>query len=322
VPLRISVKDNALGQVREADAQIIQDEQLAPILAATTVFNVVEKTMDRVGPGTAKVSFEISARNMPGEVFKRDNMFYSPANIGELTVSELHEMLTVLTANQFQSVDVMDVKVNITVDPERRTATIMQARANVATAKPGDQVEVAVSLKPYRGETITRVVPFTIPKDQQPGPLSLEVRGGGTISLIDLLAKRQIANGEALQLADKLKTQTFSDIIKELAERDHNNDIVVEILDTDANILGDVTQTNLPVKMESGPKPNPEGGLKSPKTGRIIGDKAKKSESKSFISTDYIVDSDTQIVIQVERADGSGVKGPLSKVKDTLDGSQ
>lgn len=299
VPLRINVTDRALGTTRDAFVQVVQDEQLFPTLAAASVLSVIEKTADRVGAGTAKISFEISARNMPGETFKRENMFYSPANISEMAISELYELMALLAGNQFQSVDILDIQVEATVDPERRTATIMEARANVAAAKPGDKVEITVTLKPFRGETIICKVPFTIPKDQPAGPLTLEVRGGGMIPLAELLSKRQKGDEELLQAVGKLKTKTFADMIKELAERDRNNDIVVEVLSVEAGeLLGGLGPAKAPTaKLDPVANPGAAAGKQPPRTGRG-GDSGKKPE-KGTLSTDYIIDSDAQVLINV-----------------------
>lgn len=309
LPMRITVTDSALGATRDAEVQVVQDEQLTPVLAAASVLSVLERTSDRVGSGTAKVVFEISARNMPGEAFKRENMFYSPANIGELAISELYELLALLAGNQFQAVDVMDVKVDVTVAPEKRTATVMEARPSVAAARPGDKVDVIVSLKPYRGETVTKTVAFTIPQDQPAGPLTLEVRGGGMVPLAQLISKLQKGDGELLQQLGKLKTRTFDDMIKELADRDRNNDIVVEVMDTDfADLLGDPGQAKTP-PAKLGPVAKPrEGGKLAPRTGTAAGKKG--DGGKSFLSTEYIIDSDTQIVINVLGGDG----GKIGKV--------
>ncbi|MDR7866201.1 MAG: SpoIVB peptidase S55 domain-containing protein [Sporomusaceae bacterium] len=318
VPLRINVTDRALGASRDATIQVVQDEQLFPVLTAASVLSVLEKTADRIGAGTAKITFEISARNMPGDVFKRENMFYSAANIGEMAISELYELMALLAANQFQAVDVIDVQVDATVDPERRTAIIMEARPNVASAKPGDKIEIAVSLKPFRGETITVKVPFTIPRDQQPGPLTLEVRGGGMVPLLELLAKRQKGDEELLQTFGKLKTKTFDDMIKEMAERDRNNDIVVEILSGEAGeLLGGMGAAKAPsTKLDPVPKPNAADGQnqKTPWSGKGA-EGLKKPNTKSTVSTEYIIDSDTQVLINVEKSDTPAGKAVLYEWK-------
>jgi hypothetical protein len=315
VPLRVNIVDRALGTSRDASIQVVQDEQLFPVLAAASVLSVIEKTADRIGAGTAKITFEISARNMPGDTFKRENMFYSPANIGEAAISELYELMALLAGNQFRPVDIIDVQVEATVDPERRTATIMEAHPVVASAKPGDKIEIAVSLKPFRGETVTVKVPFTVPRDQQPGPLTLEVRGGGMIPLLELLARRQKGDEELLQTYGKLKTKTFDDMIKELAERDRNNDIVVEVLSGEAGeFLGGLgTAKAPPTKLEPIPKPNAAPGqTQTPLRSGKSADAVKRPDSKSALSTEYIIDSDTQVIVNIEKGD------PIAEGKSVL----
>lgn len=302
LPVWIETEDKGTGKKQEAAVQIVQDEQLFPTLAATTVFNVIDKTIDRIGPGTAKISFEISARNMPGETIKRENMFYSPANIGEGAVGEFFDAMNMLAGNQYNSVDIMDVKVNVTVDEERRTADIIEAHVQNVTAKPGETINIAVSLKPFRGETINYSVPFTIPTDQPEGPLTLEVRGGGMVPVLQLLAKGQVIDEEIIMLNNaKDKNKKFADVIKEFLGRDRNNDIVVEIFDMPlGEIMGDAPKQP---KKHSTENKKQETAVKE-KSDTVLKKSSKKDNSekrKNNITTDYIIGGGTQVVINVEK---------------------
>jgi hypothetical protein len=302
VPVRVTVKDNNLNRTQEMAMQIINDEQLSPVLAATGVFSAIDKTMDRTGAGTAKVSFEILANGAPVDVLKRQNMFYSPANIGELAVYELHEALAMLAGNQFNPVDIIDVKVNISVDEERRTASIMEARTNTASAKPGDTVDITVKLKPYRGEPVTRIVSYTIPQNQTPGPLTLEVRGGGMVPVMQLLLERQGFDKELLK-GGKTKNRTFEDIVKDFAQRDRNNDIVVEILKMEAEDIpaGEPAKASKPqIEQEPKPSPRPASGQKPASQAEWQQSEKKNEVNKNYVSTDYIIEGDTQVLINVE----------------------
>lgn len=302
IPILITVHDNGVQRTEQAAVQVVQDEQLSPVLAATTVFNTIEKTMDRVGPGTAKVSFEISGRNMPVEKLSRENMFYSPASIGELAVGEFLDAMVLLNNNQYHPVDIMDVKVDVSIDQDRRTATIVEARSNVAKAKPGETIDITVKLKPYRGEILTRVVPFTIPKDQQAGPMTLEVRGGGMIPITELILKRQ---GLDEVLKGKKKNQTFDDAVKDFMNNDRNNDIVVEPLqmtgDEGANQPALASPSVDKVKKAANAGDGTPDKTQSSKAGSLFGGAKKGDEAKvkSFISTDYIIDGDTQLLVEV-----------------------
>lgn len=311
VPIRIAVTDKGTGKTQEAAVQVVHDEQLFPVLSATTVFNVIDKTIDRIGPGTAKVDFEITARNMPVETIKRENMFYSPANVGEAAIGEFFDAMGMLASNQYNPVDITDVKINVTVDEERKTANIVEARAGKSAARPGDTIQVEVKLKPFRGEATTRTIPFTIPSDQPAGNLILEVRGGGMVPLLQLLSKSQGLAGDLLMLGKPSeKDKKFADVIKEFTKRDRNNDIVVEIAEIDMTAgIGDVLGTAKLKKTDrDSKKPDrstleesdiaPKKDLKETK-GQ---DKDKQEKAKSFITTDYIIGGDTQIVINVEKA--------------------
>lgn len=313
VPINIVVKDNGTGKTQDSDVQVVQDEQLFPALSATTVFNVIDKAMDRLGAGTSKVSFEITARNMPGETIKRENMFYSPANIGEASIGEFFDAMNMLAGNQYNPVDIMNVKVNVTVDEERRTADIMEAKANKVTARPGEKVDITVKLKPFRGEPIVRTVPFVIPSDQGEGPLTLEVRGGGMIPILQLLSKQQGVD-EGLLLLSKVKDQNknFADIIKDFSKRDRNNDIVVEVLNMDVDVndvlgTGKVKATTNDSKKDENSvaitanTPNKKE-VKKEIGEKPVADKKKQEKNKNTIATDYIIGGDAQVIINVEKA--------------------
>ncbi|GMB01322.1 hypothetical protein PIPA1_41210 [Pelosinus sp. IPA-1] len=303
IPVRIMVKDNDTGKISDSAIQVVKDEQLSSILSATTVFNVIDKTIDRVGPGTAKVSFEISGRNMPVEVIRRENMFYSPASVGEAAVGEFLDAMTMISGNQYNPVDIMDVKVNVSISEERRTATIVEAKAKTLTAKPGETIDIGVKIKPFRGETITRVVPFTVPKEQPEGPLTLEVRGGGMVPIMQLLSKQQgLDEGLLLLAKPKQKNQGFSDVIKEFVERDRNNEIVVEVFDMGVeNIMGGskVSKNSVDNKSQENTLIEQTSHMKQEIQDSSTKEIKKQNKAKNRIATDYIIDGDTQVLVTV-----------------------
>ncbi|MBP2649973.1 MAG: peptidase SpoIVB [Firmicutes bacterium] len=301
IPMNVTANDRDQGKSRLFRAELIRDEQLTPALGTVTVANAIEKVLDRTGPGTATISFEITGKNIPGGVLKRDNMFFNSENIAPVAVSELSEALSLLATNKFWPVDISDIKVNVDLEAEQRTATIMSAKANVTDVKPGDQIEITVNLMPFRGQPFERKMYYTIPQNQPNGPLTLEVRGGGTLPLIQVLAKQQNVGNELLQLAEKLKSQTFPEMLNQLIGREHNNDIVIEVLDLAAAAIpkDGVAQVVVPANV-TGIKPNPETN-KATTQNQVDVSGANRSEAvRSIESTEYIVDCDAQVVVNVK----------------------
>jgi len=306
VPVRVSVTDANMSRVQESAVQVIRDEQLTPVLAAAAVFSLMEKTSDRVGPGTAQVSFEIMSPELPNGIMKRDNMFYSPGNIGEQAITEIHEALALLAGNQFKPVDIVDINIAVAVDEGRRTAAIIEAKAAVDTANPGDTVNIDVKLKPFRGETITRVVPFTIPRDRKPGALMLEVRGGGMISLTSLLLKLQGLEG-VLAKPVKDKQKSIAEMAKEFSERDRNNDLVVEIVEAEQEAMLNAPESPVgaPKNKTKDPQEPKPPAVKNPlpSVEKPILKAEEQKPVKARSKTDYIIDNgDAQVAIMVNAA--------------------
>lgn len=58
IPLRAQVYDKDLDLQKNYSAQIAYDEEIAPV-STSVLYNFIDKTIDRSGPGSAKIQFEI-----------------------------------------------------------------------------------------------------------------------------------------------------------------------------------------------------------------------------------------------------------------------
>lgn len=307
VPLRMKISSQDWPHARDLAVQIVQDEEIMPILATASLLNGVNKAMDRAGSGTATISFEISARDMPGETYRRSNMFYSPENIAEAAVGEFYEFLAFLAANPHQRVTVMDVQTEVSVSPERRTARILSAKPLQASVRPGETMQVEVKLKPYRAEPVTRTVEFVVPKNQKTGLLTLSVRGGGFVSLASLMKK---IGGEAESAKPSRKpAKSFDETLRDFRNRDRNNDIVVEISGsgslTDEDSSGDkkpklsLTEKEKSVRDTSPAKPEKPNKPGQAKTPSLLKPDKEERREKGVLTTDLIIEGDSEVSLEV-----------------------
>jgi hypothetical protein len=306
VPMRMNIRSAEAGDGREMAVQIVQDEEIMPILATASLLNAIDKAIDRTGSGTARITFEVAARGMPGETYKRENMFYSPENVAEASLAEFYELIAFLASNPHNPVTIMDIRADIDVSPERRTARIISARPVQTSARPGDTIEIEVKLKPYRSETITRTVSFTVPKEQNAGVLNLSVRGGGFFSLAALLKKMGAEGGEVPKPSRK-PPKSFEEMIKDLSGRDRNNDIVVELPGA-AETLEDVAGGDKKPKLKLGESEKsvadkdpvkPEKPAKGKSTASLLSSHKTDQKKKGFLTTDYIIEGDTEVGIEI-----------------------
>lgn len=223
VPLKVTVEDAQLRRKNNYAVQIAYDEDLIAVLVPSIVYNAMDSTIDRVGAGTAQLSFEIMTNSAQSGLFKRDNMFYNPQDVGQVAVGELFQTLSLMGSNAQQEADIVGIKVNVKVDEARRTASIIEVSTDKPSVKAGDIVNLKIKLKPYRKAEETVIIPYKVPQHQAKGMMNLEVRGGGLVPLALLLLQQQ---GLDLSAQDD-KMIPLEVKLKGLAESNKNNEIIV-----------------------------------------------------------------------------------------------
>lgn len=309
VPMRMKIKSSGLARERDMAVQIVQDEEIMPILATSSLLNAIDKAIDRTGSGTVRIRFEISGRGMPGETYQRENMFYSPDNASEASLAEFYEFLAFLAANPHNQVTVMDIQAEIDVSPERRTARILSAKPLQITRKPGEVVDIEVKLKPYRGEPITRTVSYTVPKQQKVGNLNLTVRGGGFFSLDSLLKKLGV-DAENPKPSRK-PPKSFEEMMADFNKRDRNNDIVVEPagadefdgegFDPEKKPKLTLSEKEKAARAASPAKPDKPNKAKT--IGSLLKQAKLDKKDKGCLTTDYIIEGDSEVSLGIIAAE-------------------
>ena len=291
IPLEVRVEDVQSKKQKTYAMQIAYDEDLAAALVASMVYNAIDKTIDRVGDGTASVAFEIMTSGAPGGRLKRDNMFYNAQDVGPQAIGEIFQAMGLLASNAMEEADIVSVKVNVKIDEARKTASIVEATPDKASVKAGETVRLKLRLKPYRAAEELLVVPYTIPKQQSPGMLNLEVRGGGLVSLAQLLMQQQ---GIDLS-AEEDKTKPLQTMVKEFLETNKNNEIVIA-----PSLMPEAM--NPAAAGAARPAPPKAVAAKAPEeTAQETAAPAKESaqQAQSKHATRYIIDNVVRTAIQV-----------------------
>ena len=233
VPLKVNVKDNTLSRSDSYAVQIAYDEDFLPLLSTSVVYAALNKTMDTLSASTADVHFVIRTDAVATGSFERTNMFFSNADVGQLAVGEIGDAMSVICADKEKEANILDLQVDITVDNCRKTATLVSAVPDKTEVKPGETVNFKTTIKPYRGDKETLLIPYTVPKNQHSGLMSLDVRGGGFIPIAQLLLAQQLAADTdagaataAAAVEDDANIST-ADKLRELKKTGRNNEIII-----------------------------------------------------------------------------------------------
>ncbi len=299
VPVRVHVKDETLGRDVNYTSTVAYDEDLLPTLSSVIAYGAISKTSDTVSEATAKVSFSIRTNAVPSGKFERSNMFYSKADVGQVAVGELMQAVGIICTNTDQESDILDVKVDIDIDGTRKTASILSAVPDKKTAKPGETVKFTTTIKPYRKDKETLVIPYKVPENQPAGTLHLDVRGGGFVPTVSPLLILAQAGSDGVAL-DAPAKETTADQLKELKDTSRNNVITIAP-GAPSQPLSDKEKRRL---LENAKKAAEEA-KKNPPAHKVEllkdeGDSAEKPGVTNF-ETGYIVDNVVRTTLKIEK---------------------
>ena len=296
IPVIIRARDTDTGTNNTKRVKIVEDNELTPVLAATTMYNTVNKTIDRAGGGTAEFSYTIHSSDGRDKDITRHNMYYSEDNINEKSIDELYNVLDILKHNEFIDYPVQDIFINVDVTQAKKSARIVDASAAPVVVSPGDNVYFKVKLHPYRGVDEVKTMSFTVPKDQPLGDMVLEIRGGGVMPLPYLIERQRYNLTD--EIIERLRHyKDFAELKKEIEKDDANNDLVIEILQQNVSMINDDGKKTPKAKIRDKEPPATSKDIVKPGKKKLS--EETPDDSKSSITTPYIVKGDGQITIKV-----------------------
>lgn len=283
VRVETEVTDEATGEVRNFAFTVVNDEDLLPGLVLSGVLDTIDRTLDRIGPGTAQVYFELNGANFSS--FQRENLFYGQ-DVAAAALLELAEMLQVVTGNEFVRPELTGVKLSVKISPEQRWARINRVDLPQKEFAPGEKVTLMVELLPFRGAVVETPLEVTLP--ETPGKWLLMVYGNQYY----FSGEEKESNNEELNYQDLYPAYTsLEEKLADYRQRPQNNQLMVEILPAEG----------MPVQTEAGLGPEVPAGEKAKADPReeLDGLDQREEHNYQMVATSYFVTGQKQIVVEV-----------------------
>lgn len=315
IPLRIRVSDQEREVENKVNAQLIRDEDLITSLVTNIGLESLDATLDRIGEGTARTRFKITANGLPELSIERENMYYSRHDIASLALLDLYQVMDIITGNPFQEVNLIDIQYDVEVDHTAQVALVQEARVINQEIRPGDQVEVEVVLHPYRGEIFTKNVMIEIPEDTQPGMASMVIDGGFTGQSYQHLPEDSTQEDD-LNQAVVQGYKDFPSIIEDYLEKPKNNDLIIQVYPgytpDDIEAEDENKQGHEAGDQEDERKENKENKEESPENTaapdqeskeegeRIDNREIEETEIKEIVETDYVLEGNLSLDINIK----------------------
>ena len=154
------------GQKQSLNFEVFEDPFLTPLLFNLAVSNAMLLNLDYESVQTVALNGQIEIDG------------HSPVRLGDVTSSDDNDLLSPLALrisgnlarvfaglynNGLERPVVKKISLQINQTIERRGAAIEEVRADREEVKPGEEFSVAVVLRPYRGDRITKVLKLRAP---------------------------------------------------------------------------------------------------------------------------------------------------------------
>lgn len=293
VPVKVRIKDTTLGRTDDYGARIAYDEDFLPELSGGIAYAAMTKTSDTLAGSTANVHFTIRTNAAEGGKFERSNMFYNTADVGQIAVGELMQAMSIVCSNTEQESDIVDVQVDVQMENGRKTATLLSAVPDKATVKPGDLVKFTTTIKPYRRDKETLLIPYRVPVTAPEGPLTLDIRGGGVAPIAQLKLLQQ--TGLDL-IAQEDKTATTKDKLQGLKRTGRNNEIIIA--------PGAQAQVMTPAQQRKAAREAAKAAREAAQQRKFsfsLNKPKHENTGETKFTTNYIIDNVIHSTLQVER---------------------
>ena len=287
VPVIVTVHDKDTGRDITYNTMVAYDEEVLAALAPVVVYSSINTTLDRQDASTASLQFSLRSSYGKDGLISRRNMFYDGEDVAKVAVTELNDILTVILGNKEKEADMLDLKVDVTIDRGRKTAALVSAVPSKQEVLPGEEITFDTTIKPYRGEKIKLSVPYKVPEHQQPGQLALDVHGGGLINVAKILLAQQQATEAG---AKPVEEEPPVDVqLQNMLSSNCNNDIVIEstvvVPKNDAELKESIRQAQ---KLAKELAKNPQA-VKKPNPKPVV----------NKLATDYIIENVIHTSIKV-----------------------
>jgi hypothetical protein len=235
--LRTTLRNVELGTERSMRTVLAQRFAYMPDLAMGGIVGAFDSAFDRIGSGSARLTWVIRGTRADGAVFRyaRADQFDAAWDLAWEAPMDLLADLSAINTFSQERIRVTRVVLDGTVSLRRRAAEIRDVAvagpslpepvsAGPVFVTPGETLTVAVTLQPRRGEPVVKLL--TVPAPDTEGMYTLAVRGGGAFS--------PEGEGENGGMAPS-QPATFDELLTKLSTAPHNSDVVVRLVGYDAS---------------------------------------------------------------------------------------
>jgi hypothetical protein len=280
IPVTLSFSGTA--HAKQFHYEVLNNPKITPTAMMATVFNALQGMNEYGEDTTYRLTGDILVQGYPK--LGVQNM-YTPVDGATPTAYgialSIGDRFSRIYENPYDTPKIEGVVLKFDLVPERRSARLENARTDVTEARPGDTINIETLLRPYRGESIIKQIPLTIPTSTPKGPLRILVSDGETLDRLRRVPptlSRRLPLGSTIALLNKEHT---------------NSQIYVSLLEPNPQaMVSDKVMPALPLSVI-----NVMDGMRGTQDMVVVGESAT---SEASTPVDYVVSGAQVITLNIK----------------------
>jgi len=279
IPVTLRVRGGT--HAKEFHYEVLNNAKMTPVAIMTTVFNSLQGLNEAGDDATYRMTGKIRVQGYPDVSLQ--NMFapMDPAQPTAFAAAlSLGDRFSRIFDNPYATPAIDGVTLDFEVLRERRWARLESVRTDVTEARPGDEITIEASLRPYRGERIVRQIQVKVPTSTPKGTLRILVSDGDTLDH----GRRTPGPGRKLDLGSTIA----------LLNKEHTNDrLYVSMLEANPQaMVEDKVMPTLPLSVM-----NVMEGMRGTQDMVIVGESSVNEYSTPM---DYVVTGAQVLTVSIK----------------------
>ena len=262
--------------------RVIANEFLTAKLLEGVYTGLMQSAWGRQGAGTMAVTLRIDAKGV-NNGWTRKDIFFSDENIITNSFKQATQIIKTFLTQPFA--DAMPISFSVEVEAtEFPKVLIIEDIETVSRVKAGEEFDVRVTLRAWRGQRITKKFTLRMPEDAT-GVSELIVRGGSTQPLSQLAVEEGWKSIDSLEL-----------MLREIKALDAGNELIIELSNDNLNnaLKKALARKKSKNNIDDDLLPEQQEYLSETKIRRI------KEGTLRIFSSDYLVDGMMKRIIRTD----------------------
>ena len=312
IPIKITLDDITDSYKKEWDVEIVND----PLLSLDILYYyLLWPLLGVVSPNPlsadivelkALIDTKQAGRIEQFNVFSNKNLYYSYG----MPAYDFLLMFNTLMSSDYSPVDINSVNLDIKINHSKRIATIEKIIPDRFKAKPGETVNIAVTVKPDSLESTIITIPVTVPEYTTSDSMNIVI-GGSTDSMLHQLFNARPTDEEGLQgqIRWNTKIKTGYNLMGIAITADPAYPYMGKIINNIPPKWHNLLRYNFSTTGMGGTngKMTQNSYLNSMEEGTFINGFTRPVANIFEISTDYLLSGIQMVKITIDAQDKSGV---------------